>query len=128
MTLIPMNVEQIRRQAIKNAKLKEEQEKNYKAKIDQMSKHNVENYLDIRTIKKSKQFEDTKNHYSTEMAINELEELLQRNRLYKFSNLTQSFIKKITGREIDSFTIRETGKFISDLINELKLKYEFKDL
>jgi len=127
MTLIPMNVEQLRRQAIKNAQLREQQEKNYQVKVEQLSKHNVGNYLDIRTIKKSKQLKDQKNYYSIEMAIQELEDLLQNNRLYKFSSLTQSFIKKITGRENDSYTIRETGKFLSELINELKLKYEVKD-
>ena len=35
MTLVPMNVEQLRRQAIKNSQLKEEQQKNYQAKLDQ---------------------------------------------------------------------------------------------
>ena len=27
----------------------------------------------------------------------------------------------------DSYNIRETGKFLSDLINELKIKYEIKE-
>ena len=62
MTLIPMNVEQLRRQAIKNAQLREQQEKNYQVKVEQLSKHNVGNYLDIRTIKKSKQLKDQKNY------------------------------------------------------------------
>ena len=57
----------------------------------------------------------------------ELEDLLQANRLYKFSYETEDFIKKISGREADSYTIRETGKFISDLVNEIKLKYEVKE-
>jgi hypothetical protein len=30
-------------------------------------------------------------------------------------------------RDGDSFTIRETGKLLSNIINELKLKYEIKD-
>ena len=76
---------------------------------------------------KSEQFEQQKNHYNIEQARSELEDLLQANRLYKFSFETEEFIKRISGREADSYTIRETGKFISDLINEIKVKYEVKE-
>jgi len=127
MTLVPMNVEQLRRQAIKNSQLKEEQQKNYQTKLDQMSKHNVGGLYDVRAILKSKQFKEQQNHYSVEQARSELEDLLQANRLYKFTDMTSDFIKKISGRDGDSYTIRETGKFISELINELKLKYEVKE-
>jgi hypothetical protein len=41
MSLIPMNTEQLRRQAIKNSEDKREQERQYQAKVEQMSKHNV---------------------------------------------------------------------------------------
>jgi len=41
MSLIPMNTEQLRRQAIKNAEDRREQERQYQAKVEQMSKHNV---------------------------------------------------------------------------------------
>ena len=127
MSLIPMNVEQLRRQGMKSAEQKREQEKQYQQKIDQMSKHNVGGLYDIRAIKKSKQFEQQKNHYNIEQARSELEDLLQSNRLYKFSLETEDFIKRISGREADRYTIRETGKFISDLVNEIKLKYEVKE-
>lgn len=127
MTLVPMNVEQLRRQAIKNSQLKEEQQKNYQTKLDQMSKHNVGGLYDIRAIKKSKQFEQQKNHYNIEQARSELEDLLQANRLYKFLFETEEFIKRISGREADSYTIRETGKFISELINHIKQAYEVKE-
>ena len=127
MSLIPMNVEQLRRQGMKSAEQKREQEKQYQQKIDQMSKHNVGGLYDIRAIKKSQQFKEQKNHYNIEQARSELEDLLQANRLYKFSLETEDFIKRISGREADSYTIRETGKFISELINEIKLKYEVKE-
>ena len=125
--LIRMSAEQMRRKGIENAEQKRKQEQDYQAKIDNMSKHNVGGLYDIRAIKKSKQFEQQKNHYNIEQARSELEDLLQANRLYKFSHDTEEFIKKISGREADSYTIRETGKFISDLVNEIKLKYEVKE-
>ena len=70
---------------------------------------------------------EIKNFYNTSQARSELEEMLQSNRLYKKSDVVIDFIRTLSGRDEDSFTIRETGKFLSDLINELKLKYEIKD-
>ena len=125
--LIRMSAEQMRRKGLENAELKRQREKEYNMKVEQMSKHNVGGLYDIRAIKKSKQFEQQKNHYNIEQARSELEDLLQANRLYKFSMETEQFIKRISGREADSYTIRETGKFISELINEIKAKYEVKE-
>ena len=125
--LIRMSAEQMRRKGIENAEAKRQREKEYNMKIEQMSKHNVGGLYDIRAIAKSKQFKEQQNHYNVEQARSELEDLLQANRLYKFTDITSDFIKKISGREADSYTIRETGKFISELINEIKLKYEVKE-
>ena len=61
------------------------------------------------------------------MAEQELEDLLQGNRLYNFKSTAEDFIKRVTGRETDSFNVRETGKFISELINQIKDAYEVKD-
>ena len=71
--------------------------------------------------------ENLKNYYDTEQAEDELMDMLQSNRLYKMKDTTLEFIKKISGKSGDSYTIRETGKFLSDLINELKIKYEIKE-
>ena len=127
MSLIQMNAEQMRRKALKNQQDKIQQQKDYQAKVDSMSKHSVGNLYDVRAIMKSQQFKEQQNHYSIEMAMSELEELLQRNRLYKFKDMTTDFIKKISGKDTDSFNVRETGKFLSDLINELKNKYDIKE-
>ena len=127
MSLIPMNVEQMRRKAQENSKAKQQQQKDFENQVNQMSKHNVGGLYDVRQIMKSQQFKEQKNHYNIEQARSELEDLLQANRLYKFSFETEEFIKRISGREADSYTIRETGKFISELINEIKAKYEVKE-
>ena len=127
MSLIPMNVEQMRRKALENSKAKLQQQKDFKNQVDNMSRHDVGGLYDVRAIMKSQQFKEQKNHYNLEQARSELEDLLQANRLYKFSYETEDFIKKISGREADSYTIRETGKFISELINEIKAKYEVKE-
>jgi len=125
--LIRMSAEQMRRKGMINAEQRRKREEEYNMKVESMSKHNVGGLYDIRAIKKSQQFKEQKNHYNIEQARSELEDLLQANRLYKFSFETEEFIKRISGREADSYTIRETGKFISELINEIKAKYEVKE-
>ena len=67
------------------------------------------------------------NYYDTEQAEEELFDMLQSNRLYKMKDTALDFIKQITGKTGNSYTIRQTGKFLSDLINELKIKYEIKE-
>ena len=71
--------------------------------------------------------ENLKNYYDTEQAEDELMDMLQSNRLFKIKDTTLDFIKKITGQSGNSFTIRETGKFLSDFINELKIQYKIKE-
>ena len=70
---------------------------------------------------------EIKNFYNTSQARSELEDMLQSNRLYKKSDEVIDFIRTLSNRDEDSFTIRETGKFLSNLINELKIQYEIKD-
>ena len=71
--------------------------------------------------------ENLKNYYDIEQAEDELFNMLQSNRLYMMKDRTLDFIKQISGKNGDSYNIRETGKFLSDLINELKIKYEIKE-
>mgnify|MGYP003326809900 CR=1 FL=1 len=91
------------------------------AQIHRFGESQYEDDLDLKDEIRKDVFDNV------EQARDELEDLLQANRLYKFSYDTEQFIKKISGREADSYTIRETGKFISDLVNEIKLKYEVKE-
>ena len=71
--------------------------------------------------------ENLKNYYDTEQAEEELFDILQSNRLYRMKDTALDFIKQITGKSGDSYNIRQTGKFLSDLINEIKIKYEIKE-
>ena len=71
--------------------------------------------------------ENFRNYYDREQAEEELMDMLQSNRLYMMKDRTLDFIKQISGKSGDSYNIRETGKFLSDLINELKIQYEIKE-
>jgi hypothetical protein len=53
--------------------------------------------------------------------------MLQSHRLYMMKDVTLNYLKKITGSHGNSYTIRQTGTFLSDLINELKIKYKIKE-
>ena len=70
---------------------------------------------------------EIKNFYNTSQARSELEDMLQSNRLYKKSFVVIDFIRTLSNRDEDSFTIRETGKFLSNFINEIKIQYEIKE-
>jgi len=70
---------------------------------------------------------EIKNFYNTSQARSELEDMLQSNRLYQKSDVVIDFIRTLSNRDEDSFTIRETGKFLSNFINEIKIQYEIKE-
>ena len=71
--------------------------------------------------------ENFRNYYDREQAEEELMDMLQSNHLFQMKGTTLDFIKKLTGQSGNSYTIRETGKFLSDLINELKIQYKIKE-
>jgi len=72
--------------------------------------------------------ENLKNYYDTEQAEDELFNMLQSNRLYMMKDRTLDFIKQISGKSGDSYNIRETGKFLSDLIISKEYRNRFKEL
>tara|TARA_B100000029_G_scaffold431527_1_gene443195 strand:- start:145 stop:384 length:240 start_codon:yes stop_codon:yes gene_type:complete len=71
--------------------------------------------------------ESFRNYYDREQAEKELMDMLQSNRLFKMKDTTLDFIKKLTGQSSNSYMIRETGKFLSNFINELKIQYKIKE-
>ena len=93
MTLIQRNVEQLRREAIKN----------------------------------SKQFKEQKNFYDADQAMSEFEDMLQSNHLITHKSKYLEYLKTSGRDDYDSFQIRALGKFLSEVINDIKIAYEIKD-
>ena len=93
MTLIPMNVEQLRREGIKNFK----------------------------------QFKEQKNFYDTDQALTKFEDMLQSNQLITHKSKYLEYLKTSGRDDYDSFQIRTLGKFLSEVINDIKIAYEIKD-
>jgi len=127
MTLVPMNVEQLRRQAIKNSQLKEEQQKNYQAKLDQMSKHNVGGLYDIRAIKKSNQFKEQKVYFDTEKVNAEFEDMMTYNRLISKKQNFLDHLKSLGHSTTDAHSMRLWTRIVDEIIGDVKLAYDIKD-
>ncbi|WP_428081039.1 hypothetical protein [Candidatus Pelagibacter sp.] len=127
MTLVPMNVEQLRRQAIKNSQLKEEQQKNYQAKLDQMSKHNVGGIYDIRAIKKSNQFKEQKVYFDTEKVNAEFEDMMTYNRLITKKQNFLDHLKSLGHSTTDAHSMRLWTRIVDEIIGDVKLAYDIKD-
>ena len=91
-----------------------------------MSKHDVGSIYDLRAIAKSKQFKEQDNHYSTEMAMTELETLLSKESIIQHKQKYLDYLKTTGRPEFDSFQIRELGKLISEIAIDVKLANDVK--
>jgi len=127
MTLIPMNTEQLRRQAIKNAEDRREQERQYQAKVEQMSKHNVGGNLDIREIMKSNQFKEQKVYFDTEKVNAEFEDMMTYNRLITKKQNFLDHLKSLGHSTTDAHSMRLWTRIVDEIIGDVKLAYDIKD-
>ena len=93
MSLIPMNVEQLRRQGMKSG-TKREQEKQYQQKIDQMSKHNVGGLYDVRAIMKSNNTRNRK-FYDVHQSEEELRDMFQSYGMFGQADKWLDYLKKL---------------------------------
>ena len=127
MSLIPMNTEQLRRVAIKNAEDRREQERQYQAKVEQMSKHNVGGLYDIRAIKKSNQFKEQKVYFDTDKVTAEFEDMLTYNRLITKKQNFLDHLKSLGHSATDAHSMRLWTRIVDEIIGDVKLAYDIKD-
>ena len=127
MTLIRKGIEQLRREGMANAQQRINEQTTYQTKVDALSKHNVGGDLDVREIIKSKQFKEQKNYYDIDQALTEFADMLQSNQLIKHKNKYLEYLKTSGRDDFDSFQIRTLGKFLSEVINDIKIAYEIKE-
>ena len=127
MSLIPMNTEQLRRQAIKNTEDRREQERQYQAKVEQKSKHNVGGYLDIREIKKSNQFKEQKVYFDTDKVTAEFEDMLTYNRLITKKQNFLDHLKSLGHSATDAHSMRLWTRIVDEIIGDVKISYDIKD-
>ena len=127
MSLIPMNTEQLRRVAIKNAEDRREQERQYQAKVEQMSKHNVGGLYDIKAIKKSNQFKEQKVYFDTDKVNAEFEDMLTYNRLITKKQNFLDHLKSLGHSTTDAHSLRLWTRIVDEIVGDIKLAYEIKD-
>ena len=125
MSLIPMNTEQLRRKAIKNAEDRREQEQQYQAKVEQLSKHNVGGYFDLRTIKNSKSTKMiNEKYYDKERIEEKFESFLGYHGLFKVKNIIEERVRKVNGGDLTVFGIEEEMKYLDDVLNEKEKMFQ----
>jgi len=125
MSLIPMNIEQLRRKAIKNAEDRREQEQQYQAKVEQLSKHNVGGYFDLRTIKNSKSTKMiNEKYYDKERIEEKFESFLGYHGLFKVRNIIEERVRKVNGGDLTVFGIEEEMKYLDDVLNEKEKMFQ----
>ena len=126
MELIRKGIEQLRREGLANAQKKVDNAKAFEAKVEALSKHNVGGLFDLREIKKSKEFKQTRNFLDSDQAKEELQMLLNRFGLHTFERQIMEFVNTISGQEPTSYTIRKSAEFIDSLLTEYSVKHGIK--
>jgi|TARA_Y100000294_G_scaffold73455_1_gene69276 hypothetical protein len=127
MSLIPMNAEQLRRQGIKNAQMKEEQVKQFQHKVEQMSKHNVGSLYDIRAIKNSKQLKEQKVYFDPAKVNAEFEDMLTYNRLITKKQNFLDHLKSLGHSTTDAHSLRLWTRIVDEMIGDFRLAYDVKE-
>ena len=124
MTLIPRNLEQMRRLAIEEHKKKHEprfinrtQQSNYMSPMK----------IDIASMRNSVAEQKINNYLSIDVAEEELTSTLTHYQMIKMKERVKDFISKVTQKTPDSFTLRMTAEFISDFINQYNIEKDIKE-
>ena len=126
MELVRKGIEQLRREGLANAQKKVDNAKTFEAQVQALSKHNIGGLYDLREIKKSKEFKQTRNFLDSDQAKEELQMLLNRFGLHTFERQIMEFVHTISGQEPTSYTIRKSAEFIDSLLTQYSLKHDIK--
>ena len=127
MSLIQMNAQQMRAKAIKNMEERKERERQYQAKVEQMSKHNVGGNLDIREIMKSNQFKEQKVYFDTKKVEAEFEDMLSYNGLITKKNNYLDHLKSLGHSTTDAHSLRLWTRIVDEMYGDFKIVNNIKD-
>ena len=123
MTLIPRSLEQMRRLAV------EEHKKKHDPKyINRTSYSNFSSpmKIDIASMRNSVAEQKINNYLSIDVAEEELTSTLTHYQMIKMKERVKDFIRNVTQKTPDSFTLRKTAEFISDFINQYNIEKDIK--
>ena len=124
MTLIPRNLEQMRRLAVEEHKKKHEprfinrtQQSNYMSPMK----------IDIASMRNSVAEQKINNYLSIDVAEEELTSTLTHYQMIKMKERVKDLISKVIQRTPDAFTMRTTAEFLSDFINNYNIEKDIKE-
>ena len=124
MTLIPRNLEQMRRLAVEEHKKKHEpkyinrtQQSNFMSPMK----------IDIASMRNSIAEQKINNYLSIDVAEEELTSTLTHYQSIKMKERVKDFISNVTQRTPNAFTMRTTAKFLSDFINNYNIEKDIKE-
>ena len=124
MTLIPRNLEQMRRLAVEEHKKKHEPKY-----INRTQQSNLMSpmKIDIASMRKSVAEQKINNYLSVDVAEEELTTTHTHYQMIKMKERVKDFISKVTQRTPDAFTMRTTAEFLSDFINNYNIEKDIKE-
>ena len=82
--------------------------------------------IDIASMRNSVAEQKINNYLSIDVAEEELTSTLTHYQMIKMKERVKDFIRNVTQKTPDSFTLRKTAEFISDFINQYNIEKDIK--
>lgn len=124
--LIPMSVEQMRRDSIKRIEEQKKRQETFEKLRDK--KINQQNLYDVHSILKSNAHKEMKETYYNPKLLNkEYEDFLSFHQLYQLKDFIKDHIKdKSNTNDVSPYLIRKEMKYIDEILNKYKVQHNIK--
>lgn len=124
--LIPMSVEQMRRDSIKRIEEQKKRQETFEKLRDKQI--NQQNLYDVHSILKSNAHKEMKETYYNPKLLNkEYEDFLSFHQLYQLKDFIKDHIKdKSNTNDVSPYLIRKEMKYIDEILNKYKVQHNIK--
>jgi len=124
--LIPMSVEQMRRDSIKRIEEQKKRQETFEKLRDKQI--NQQNLYDVHSILKSNAHKEMKETYYNPKLLNkEYEDFLSFHQLYQLKDFIKDHIKdKSNTNDVSPYLIRKEMKYLDEILNKYKVQHNIK--
>ena len=124
--LIPMSVEQMRRDSIKRIEEQKKRQETFEKLRDKQI--NQQNLYDVHSILKSNAHKEMKETYYNPKLLNkEYEDFLSFHQLYQLKDFIKDHIKdKSNTNDVSPYLIRKEMKYLDEISNKYKVQHNIK--
>lgn len=124
--LIPMSVEQMRRDSIKRIEEQKKRQETFEKLRDKQI--NQQHLYDVHSILKSNAHKEMKETYYNPKLLNkEYEDFLSFHQLYQLKDFIKDHIKdKSNTNDVSPYLIRKEMKYIDEILNKYKVQHNIK--